>query len=51
MFAHLEGRLAEFKIPQYVAISETPLPRNPGGKVLKRQLRETTDWGPILRGR
>jgi acyl-CoA synthetase (AMP-forming)/AMP-acid ligase II len=51
MFAHLEGRLAEFKIPQYVAISGTPLPRNPGGKVLKRQLRERTEWGPILRGK
>jgi acyl-CoA synthetase (AMP-forming)/AMP-acid ligase II len=51
MFAHLNGRLAEFKIPQYVAISATPLPRNPGGKVLKRQLRESTDWGPVVRGK
>ena len=51
MFAHLDGRLADFKIPQYVAISATPLPRNPGGKVLKRQLRESTDWGAPLRGK
>ncbi|HZE65346.1 MAG TPA: AMP-binding protein [Sporichthyaceae bacterium] len=51
MFAHLDGRLADFKIPQYVAISETPLPRNPGGKVLKRQLRESTAWGLPVRGK
>ena len=23
----------------------TPLPRNPGGKLLKRQLRDEVDWG------
>jgi acyl-CoA synthetase (AMP-forming)/AMP-acid ligase II len=51
MFASLNGRLADFKIPQYVAVSATPLPRNPGGKVLKRQLRESTEWGPIVRGK
>jgi acyl-CoA synthetase (AMP-forming)/AMP-acid ligase II len=51
MFAHLAGRLADFKIPQYVAISATPLPRNPGGKVLKRQLRDATEWGPVRRGK
>jgi len=26
-----------------------PLPRNPGGKILKRVLRETTAWGAPLR--
>jgi hypothetical protein len=26
-----------------------PLPRNPGGKVLKAQLREQTIWGQALR--
>jgi long-chain acyl-CoA synthetase len=41
---YLGGHLADFKIPQYVAISATPLPRNPGGKLLKRQLRENVDW-------
>ena len=51
MFAHLDGVLADFKIPQYVAISATPLPRNPGGKVLKRNLRESTEWGAPLRGK
>ena len=28
---------------------EEPLPRNPGGKLLKTQLREETDWGEPLR--
>jgi acyl-CoA synthetase (AMP-forming)/AMP-acid ligase II len=51
LFAYLNGRIADFKIPQYVAISATPLPRNPGGKVLKRDLRESTDWGPVRRGK
>ena len=37
---YLSDRLADFKIPQYVAVRAEPLPRNPGGKILKRQLRE-----------
>ena len=36
--------LADFKVPQYVVIRSEPLPRNPGGKVLKPSLREQTDW-------
>jgi acyl-CoA synthetase (AMP-forming)/AMP-acid ligase II len=51
MVAHLAGRLADFKIPQYVALRAAPLPRNPGGKVLKRLLRESTEWGAPLRGK
>ncbi len=47
--AHVRGRLADFKVPQYVALRSKPLPRNPGGKVLKAQLREETDWGDPLR--
>ena len=45
----LQGRLADFKIPQYIVITDQPLPRNPGGKVLKRPLREGTEWGDPLR--
>jgi long-chain acyl-CoA synthetase len=37
-------RLADFKIPQYVSIRPEALPRNPGGKILKKQLRTTTEW-------
>ncbi|MPY99807.1 MAG: AMP-binding protein [Actinophytocola sp.] len=48
---YLSDRLADFKIPQYFAVRTEPLPRNPGGKLLKRQLREQTDWGAPVRGR
>jgi acyl-CoA synthetase (AMP-forming)/AMP-acid ligase II len=41
--------LADFKVPQFVAVREEPLPRNPGGKVLKPDLRKTTEWGSELR--
>ena len=48
---HLREQLADFKLPQFVAVREEPLPRNPGGKILKRPLREGTDWGRPVRGR
>ena len=38
--------IADFKVPQYVAVRGEPLPRNPGGKVLKRQLREDATGAP-----
>jgi long-chain acyl-CoA synthetase len=49
VLAYVRERLAGFKVPQYVALRGTPLPRNPGGKILKRLLRETTRWGAPLR--
>ena len=42
-------RLANFKVPQYVVIRGDALPRNPGGKILKKHLREGVDWGPPVR--
>jgi len=48
---YLRGRLADFEIPQYIVVRAEPLPRNPAGKILKRQLREQADWGTPLRGR
>jgi len=42
-------RIADFKVPQYVVIRPAPLPRNPGGKVLKPVLRKETEWGTPLR--
>ena len=42
-------QLADFKIPQFVTFRAEPLPRNPGGKVLKPTLREETEWGPAVR--
>jgi acyl-CoA synthetase (AMP-forming)/AMP-acid ligase II len=38
-------RIADFKVPQYVSVRREPLPRNAGGKLLKRELREGVDWG------
>ncbi|MBW2061394.1 MAG: long-chain-fatty-acid--CoA ligase [Deltaproteobacteria bacterium] len=35
-----EQRLAHFKVPQYVAFIDSPLPRNPQGKVLKAELKQ-----------
>jgi long-chain acyl-CoA synthetase len=46
---YLRERLADFKVPQYVALRTEPLPRNPGGKILKRALRDGTSWGAPLR--
>jgi long-chain acyl-CoA synthetase len=37
----LAGRLAAFKVPTRIAFSAEPLPRNPAGKFLKRELRQT----------
>lgn len=38
--AHVRERLAGFKVPAHVWFREEPLPRNPAGKVLKRELRD-----------
>jgi len=37
----LAERLAPFKVPSRIAFSGDRLPRNPSGKILKRELRET----------
>jgi acyl-CoA synthetase (AMP-forming)/AMP-acid ligase II len=42
-------RLADFKLPQFIVLRSEPLARNPGGKVLKRQLRSAVDWGRPVR--
>jgi acyl-CoA synthetase (AMP-forming)/AMP-acid ligase II len=44
--AYLRERLADFKVPQFFAVSAEPLPRNPGGKILKRQLRDSPPGAP-----
>ncbi len=36
----LAGQLAHFKVPRYIWLRDEPLPRNPSGKILKKQLRE-----------
>ena len=42
-------RLADFKVPQFVVVRPDPLPRNPGGKVLKALVRDQSEWGKQLR--
>ena len=37
---HVGARLAGFKVPVRCGSTDQPLPRNPAGKVLKRQLRD-----------
>ena len=49
VIAHCRERIADFKVPQYLATRTDPLPRNPGGKVLKKQLKEEIEWGEALR--
>ncbi len=49
VIAHCRTHLADFKVPQFVASREEPLPRNPSGKLLKTELREQTAWGEPLR--
>src|SRR3989440_431285 len=49
VLGYLGEPIADFKGPQYVAVSGAPLPRNPGGKLLKRRLREDVDWAAAFR--
>jgi acyl-CoA synthetase (AMP-forming)/AMP-acid ligase II len=46
---HCRGQLADFKVPQYITVVDSALPRNAGGKLLKGRLREQVQWGPALR--
>ncbi len=46
---HCRAQLADFKVPQYVTVVESALPRNAGGKLLKGKLREQVQWGEPLR--
>jgi acyl-CoA synthetase (AMP-forming)/AMP-acid ligase II len=47
--AWAKQHIADFKVPQYIAFRVDPLPRNPGGKVLKPMLRKETEWGEQIR--
>jgi acyl-CoA synthetase (AMP-forming)/AMP-acid ligase II len=41
------GLIADFKVPQFISIRTSPLPRNPGGKILKPTLRKDTEWSRV----
>ena len=47
VMAHVRESLADFKVPQFVSVRTDPLPRNPGGKVLKPVLRDSAAWEPV----
>jgi acyl-CoA synthetase (AMP-forming)/AMP-acid ligase II len=49
VLGHCRGQLADFKVPQYVTVVDSALPRNAGGKLLKAKLREQVRWGSSLR--
>ncbi|HEY5103544.1 MAG TPA: AMP-binding protein, partial [Acidimicrobiales bacterium] len=42
---HVAARLAKFEVPTKIFFLSTPLPRNPQGKVLKRELRDSLVHG------
>jgi long-chain acyl-CoA synthetase len=46
--AYAREHLADFKVPQFIAVRGAPLPRNPSGKVLKAALRETDFTAPLF---
>jgi long-chain acyl-CoA synthetase len=48
VMARAREQLADFKVPQYVSVRGEPLPRNPGGKVLKARLRDAK-WEQVAR--
>jgi len=41
VIAHCRGRLADYKVPVSVRVVDR-IPRNPGGKILKKELRR--EW-------
>ncbi|WP_280236583.1 class I adenylate-forming enzyme family protein [Nocardia cyriacigeorgica] len=49
VLTHCRNQLADFKIPQYITVTDEALPRNAGGKLLKATLREQVRWGEPLR--
>ncbi|ALG86737.1 acyl-CoA dehydrogenase [Gordonia phthalatica] len=49
MIAAVAEQIADFKVPQYVAVIDEPLPRNPGGKIVKGRVRDAVTWGPPIR--
>ncbi|MFF2084446.1 class I adenylate-forming enzyme family protein [Nocardia sp. NPDC058176] len=49
VLAHLREHLADFKVPQYFSVRTEPLPRNPGGKIVKSALRSAA-FAPVARG-
>ena len=47
--ARIDGEGLLYIVDRAKALRDDPLPRNPAGKVVNRQLREQTEWGEPLR--
>jgi acyl-CoA synthetase (AMP-forming)/AMP-acid ligase II len=47
VLGYAREHLADFKVPQFIAVRPDPLPRNPNGKVLKAPLRDTAFGAPV----
>jgi acyl-CoA synthetase (AMP-forming)/AMP-acid ligase II len=47
VLGYAREHLADFKVPQFIAVRSQPLPRNPNGKVLKAPLRQTAFGDPL----
>jgi acyl-CoA synthetase (AMP-forming)/AMP-acid ligase II len=45
--AFARERIADFKVPQFITVRPSPLPRNPSGKIRKGVLREETKWEKV----
>jgi long-chain acyl-CoA synthetase len=43
--AYAAERLAAFKVPVRIELRNEPLPRNPNGKIMKRELKRELGWG------
>jgi len=43
------AQTAHGPLPQYLTVWDGPLPRNPGGKIVKEHLRQQVEWGEPLR--
>ncbi|WP_460846786.1 class I adenylate-forming enzyme family protein [Phytohabitans suffuscus] len=48
--AYAAERLAAFKVPAKLAISPTPIPRTPSGKIIKRHVAAAMDFDKLLAG-
>ena len=47
LWKFLDGKIANFKVPNHVVIMNEPLPRNAAGKFLKRELRDLVAGGKL----
>lgn len=46
---YAQEHLPRFKQPEFIHVSDTPLPRNAGGKLLKPRVRQDVDWSTAYR--